>query len=884
MISEPLTFYSQSITVNHAWGASPARAEVDYVGDSPIAEGSSVTITLPGHAFYGVCVNNSVSREPGGFTGRLQFVDNREFLQWDIVYCAFNKPDVRMVSGRRVKRWWHVLPWDFNAGRRYYTDAPLSAVTILNYLFAAPTVETSWTRTYHGDLGYPVYDVDCLNGRPLGVVVEEVSSRLGLSFTLQGGPFWLVWSRRGEGLVPAAPPGSTRFGAGLSGYPTRVRILGDRNLYQQLDVPMVADWNPAWEQWYDENLFINHVYEYYANPKTGAAFQQPSDTEQKNRFAAAAYAYTLTLRDVVALENLRGADGNSLVDYRLYAGRCRMEMPVVLYLRTILFRAFRPNIQWFVNAYGAFVPLDSLTIVAQNLAAISHDPLTGLMVANVVDPIEGEGYAVAKGYQLWAEGFRDIRSEYMRLSDWTNLNQVWSRIRFHVDESGVESQFILFDQPVIKSENLVTEVDGHLVVRANPTIEVPEVRAAITFAAERFSYFAGSGGRDAVEYVGGLNAEFLVSGGQLVELPYADGETVTQKAAEFAVPLLNRPFSLTSGGWSRPGSGGQQLGGQIGRVVVRLSPGTGLTEEVDYALEREPSGFVPERDLDRRRSLEQLLPGEQELRRQAGALEKIGRVLRDSPSAARSFNGALLEMMGVRPTKPAAVMSGAGTLEVGTPLWKQPYVKTGTAAQPVMPAATGNTHTVLAGVTVRDGENAGKEVLLQASGEALARVRGPVNVGDSLGRSNGNDYLVAGTDAGLVALQSVATSVTQLIRVRFGGGGGGGQVRKARLSLPYGDYLQCTVGSETIKIAKSSLLRRTPYDGQTYKGFTYNYISDTERTATAGTYVERQTVTPSYEGGDTIYYVEADTGVNEAPKWLDLNVDARAWAQKWEST
>ena len=41
-------------------------------------------------------------------------------------------------------------------------------------------------------------------------------------------------------------------------------------------------------------------------------------------------------------------------------------------------------------------------------------------------------------------------------------------------------------------------VDGYGVFKANPTFSVPEVRVAITFQAERFSYLLGNGTRDDV--------------------------------------------------------------------------------------------------------------------------------------------------------------------------------------------------------------------------------------------------------------------------------------------------------------------------------------------------------------------------------------------------
>jgi hypothetical protein len=107
-----------------------------------------------------------------------------------------------------------------------------------------------------------------------------------------------------------------------------------------------------------------------------------------------------------------------------------------------------------------------------------------------------------------------------------------------------------------------------------------------------------------------------------------------------------------------------------------------------------------------------------------------------------------------------------------------------------------------------------------------------------------------------------------------------------------GDYLICHTwdgtdeGAVDIKVARPYLLRRTPFDGYTRNSITYTYVSDVERTAAkSGETDITELVTPSYQVGDVIYAIRdirGGTAVEDAPNWLDCNVDGRAWAESDE--
>lgn len=117
---------------------------------------------------------------------------------------------------------------------------------------------------------------------------------------------------------------------------------------------------------------------------------------------------------------------------------------------------------------------------------------------------------------------------------------------------------------------------------------------------------------------------------------------------------------------------------------------------------------------------------------------------------------------------------------------------------------------------------------------------------------------------------------------------GASQIAQFRIVTVAGDYLNAVrvLGGEeatqTARVAKPSLLRNSV---SSRAGATYSYTGVDERTATVGSDTENQVIVPSYRANDYIFATSVPlggTGVDAAPEWLDLNVDARAWAKKFE--
>lgn len=105
-----------------------------------------------------------------------------------------------------------------------------------------------------------------------------------------------------------------------------------------------------------------------------------------------------------------------------------------------------------------------------------------------------------------------------------------------------------------------------------------------------------------------------------------------------------------------------------------------------------------------------------------------------------------------------------------------------------------------------------------------------------------------------------------------------------------GDYLVCREfdgtqqGDQNVFVAKPPLLRNSL---GSRASITYTYANVDERTADNSAETEDQVVVPSYAVDDEIYAVRglvrgsgvlSDPGGTQKIEWLDLNLDARAWA------
>ena len=829
----PVTYGLQSATVTYSWGSAPGTATLVYVGEQPVAVGASVSFQLGINWFVGVCRSCVENRSAeGGNTFTLEFQDARLYLAYDIVYGAFNKPDVRLAGGVRLKRYKHLLPANHGNWFWTYTDTPLTGTQILAYLLGAPTVGTPWTYDTSGRGLFPagvlngyVMDLDFTGGTRLDAALNALCEKAGgVVYTLNpvrqaGQPYRLEFTRKGFDTITGLPDwlrDSQKDGQALTGNPTNVRVLGDRNKYQLMNVPCEPDWTPAWQAFLVFETFADYIFKNATDlnpnsPYHGTRFNAyPNDPEQyTGRLYATAYAYQITLADFVALMNTldtSGVTGASYVDNRKFAGRSRMLMPCALYLEKLVFRAFKPNLTAFVNADGKSVPLDSLNLADQLLCRVTHDPGTGVMSYDVTQPVDSNGYAVIQGYNLVPDLLRMVKSDQFDLKWFQNTYGGWGQQTFQIDDSGEGNRFLIFDEPIVvgnSSNPLVLQQGNHVVINAAATLVVPAVAASLVFEGELFSYWQGTYPQlslDVVENVPGLCAELVGPvGGPYTEIPYNNGQRARQEAAVIATSLLTCQWWYYEGGQRHIWDGvtplnqwGTQISSLIDRVTYRLHPSEGLVEEIDLTRERRTNRFEPERELDRRTLQNSLFPGQFELRQKSEQYRTAGAVWRSTPEAVKGLFAKFLRgelpvqgpvtITNYKPNSNTGGSAPAGYVPVGSIIRKQPLTTSSSVRVNTVPDFTAvldsnslEKRTEFVGVTVAHNTDASKPFAVQTSGIALARVQGPVAMNqlvglvDPVGSAPTGNYLGAATRFPVAqALEPITSGSTVLIKVKLG--------------------------------------------------------------------------------------------------------------------
>lgn len=801
----------QSADLSLSWGAQPATAEITYTAHllsgqdirtavAPVPVGSYMEIQLGPYTFYGLCQRDDAVQGSGGRFRKLQFRDLRDFLDWDEVFCAFNVPVERMTQYghglRRVRRFKSLYPADWALRRWTEHDAPLTATQILNALFAAPTVGSPWSWTGPAVLNsVQPLDLNFEQGTKLGAAVLAVAERVGLQFTLAH-KYLLKFRRKGVleagESFPVDGLGNYLFPAGaenceqglaISGHPTRVYVVGDQNLYQIHNLILEPDWKPAWSAFWDPYNLLKDIYLNHTTPP-------PGDVEDQMRWAnAEARVAAMTVRDVAVLK------GAGFADERLFGGRSRMDMPAVAYINELVFRA------WKVPATIIGRPAGDFELVNTALCAATHN--TSGVISTVHDATlgipeseSGPGYVIAQGIGVNEHTFRALNPRNFNLAHWVSANSQWGAVGFQVDPNGGDGRgFIVAEQKLYRPDNMLvvpTETPQMAVLNANFTPTVPEVRASLTFAGERFRRTvtaAWDWSRDATVTENGLHSEFIVNaGGALLDtVNYLDGGAPAGKADAVGNSLLARQAVVTSGGYERllqDGHAALALNGLYDRVRVWISRREGLKERVDFTNERTWSTFVPERFYDRNVTATRIFPGMEALRADAQAKATYAQLLASDPALRRNVAAGFRGQPGIQDANGSVIMGADGTvpaLKAGTPLWTLPA--TTNAGKPVRqivrPSLTDANTTTFRGVVAREGEDPQGLIPAVQTLPCVARVHGGVSglaKGAAVGLAGGQDYLAAATapetTVGLVA-EAVPAGTVVLVEITPAGGGGG---------------------------------------------------------------------------------------------------------------
>jgi hypothetical protein len=681
----PFEFIAQSITLTRTPGSQADEGALSYVPSEPmqfVTVGALITVQMYGQTWHGVVTNGpdlmtatgnafNTTTSSAGNRIELRFRDTRLFLKWDTIFGVFNREVVRMVNGERQRYYKHLLPRNYRRQRWTYSTRPLTVLGILNLIFGADTVGTVWQRVYHPDQFEAVaYEVDAESGKPMDELIQELNDACGLTMALQGGPFRLVWMRRGEGILSGFPERSDEQNLQLtwSGAPQRMIVVGDRNLYLLMNLPMRADWCVNYEAfWPVDGRWVEDIYQ-RGSTADGTRFNAiAGDSDANGRPVGHQLAMARALEITVGEYAVLRGDA-SWGDQRKFSGLARMNMPVWLYLQNVVFRAFRPPA--VVRIAGADVVTDSMEMVDSLPARIEHDPALGTMSAKLTTVVEGNGYAIAQGLNVNPEHMANVNIDRFDLQTFITGKDLWRQVAFQIDQSAEDGRFIVFEEPIITTDagaatEAVTVTANRVpAINAAARYRVPQVRASLAFLWDK--YFLtwpstlSAAVRDERVNVPGLHAEYLVGPAQVTdrenqprsygagetgEIFYADGHSADAKGAALATILLRRNYVIQDGKYVvklQEGDVLPDLNGLISRIsVMRSSAGNAAT--IEFANERtEPgrSGYRKPMELDRLARSEHLVAGQAELRVEANKHRLIAQDMRRNGLSQRQADAA----------------------------------------------------------------------------------------------------------------------------------------------------------------------------------------------------------------------------------------------------
>ncbi len=753
----------KSLDLTRSWGVNPASGSGRAFGafinpDTPIA------LNIGGLSFHGI-VSNCVEVEDDGRAYQVDLVDNRIRLTWDTVYCSFNIVEVLednpLTPGiDRTRRYKHVLPKNWQTGVETITAAPLTASEILQYLRVAPDVQFGWSFGAHANLSAPLLDLDASQGKTLANVLQEICERCNLICTLDG-PNAIRFATKGQDSAPAPSPiNSDNRSRGLAiGPPTKIRIVGDRNLYQVTPINLEPDWNRAYEEFWFEGTWVSRV----------KALFNTSDP-----YDAAAKARTVTLREYCAKTSKSNADE------RLWQDIGRMEMPVWSYIQQIVYKAYRVPLNFKLDGK---IPLSSLEIYDGLLCDLKWTTQGELSPDKTKTYPDASAFCIAQGQEIDLSD--PVLAEAITPEKLAAGRSLWSPLnRFRIDQKNKSLVFEkaifvpgsgqsgLFVRPNAISDDSANkyELERLVVPNAGASVSPAAISASICFAAERYSKWFGTGLRQSSQYVTGLARHRVGLGANSIEIPYFNNnKSADDLASDIAKAILTEQVHIESGGHRRHGTAGTYLNGSISRATARLQfedggEGEGISEEIEYSKERNPKHFESERELERRQRAHDLFPGQKELRDEVRRIRLIGKIRPTFKSQTSAETPS--ELVKAKATSTVFLDSDT-TYPMGMPVFAKSSEDQGGFL--VVDKSGG-----FAGCLVAAGTPGKKDspIPVASVGIVPCRVKGPFQRGESVGVTSGDDFAsTSGTYPIGTVQQEYSGNSTIIAKVMLGGSG-----------------------------------------------------------------------------------------------------------------
>jgi hypothetical protein len=644
---------------------------------------------------------------------------------------------------------------------------------------------------------YNLYNLDWNAGQRIGAALTDVLDKLGLTVCLRMDEVRTLYIHiPGEQDVANIQWGNTLAADHTEGYAvqpvdTGVWVIGERNLYEFTQLPLIPDWNENWNAlvW---GPIADKMWQWAQALGMDESTIKVSDVARLDPTLAEIGAFGG--RPNAKTHDQWGAKDRG--GYRTLDGVRYSDMYVQDYVQKVVFHVYRidgiQNVLW------------------------PDDTAAGWQIGEppIVTPLISDPNYAYKVYARVLDESRATDKDYFQYPALPVLMVHGHRLLERTGQVLFEEPRYVYDRDISNVEKNDLRVEW--IIKDAPLI-------TCVFRGPAYRRFFGTPKRVGTMQVHGLRQAFVLSdnNADLRTQPewVWDGDKSADDAAfDAATVYLDKPQMLASGKATFHGAAGHVPCGQVQRVTVHLGDPAGIVEEVDYSDDRPSAPFEPQIELRRKIQSAQAarwLARMESDRRDRARNQDFRNWLKD-PTPRKTPREQMLDRMAAQAVRAQLYNPGNDPVSGGQPIvCKAVTTTSGVRAVekvPIIQETSADKRAIA--VALHDtGWTAGQTfgaVVISGIAKAWVYPTPAITQGDGL------DYdpthgpikntvqlygcLVKGTGAsGIVAAEDVAEGTgVVLARVKLGGGGGdGGDARTvvaAATTVIFGTFPPTGVG------------------------------------------------------------------------------------------
>lgn len=261
-------FFAKRFSLSKQWGSNPAAAIVEFPEPITVSPRSPIALTLGDQTFHGVVKNQKgiSSESEGPNVSHLTYEDDRVKTRWSYIKAAFNVKTSDGLYLHMPPESWELKKWQVyvddpeDPGNPFFRDLnryasfiwgptlPLTAEQILDFILAELP---DFTFVFSGEAQTVIEDnnpdnLNWIEGQSVINALSDICNKLRLKYkttNTKNELFFEVIDKNqivDFGVDENVP--SKSFGTSDTYAPEEVEIIGDDDLHEIVDIPLIPDW------------------------------------------------------------------------------------------------------------------------------------------------------------------------------------------------------------------------------------------------------------------------------------------------------------------------------------------------------------------------------------------------------------------------------------------------------------------------------------------------------------------------------------------------------------------------------------------------------------------------------------------------------------------